>query len=182
MMGGSVSLSDGALRELSREIKDASSAYVKVGVLGGYARRERGQTGVNRWKEPHPPKGGQLTNAEIGVIHEFGSPDSNIPERSFLRMPILSRLDGELRKVPLVDWQRTLLTGGLVAVLRIIGQASLNLIKDAFHTEGWGRWAKLKWATIRRKGSSDVLVDSTQLERSVTFAVVAKGAPRKAIR
>jgi len=97
-------------------------------------------------------------------------------------MPILSRLDAELRKVSLADWQRTLLTGGLVAVLRIIGQASLNIIKDAFHTGGWGRWAKLKWATIRRKGSSDVLIDTTQLERSITFAVVAKGAPTKALR
>ena len=198
MMTASVNLSDGPLKELSRQLDEAKGSYVKVGVLGAGARRERGQTGLRRWKGTYkrwskeagrfletkptwsPSAGKFLTNAEVGVIHEFGAPNAKIPERSFLRMPILSRLDDEIRTVPAGDWKDLLVSSGLPGVLRAIGQSAVNVIQMAFHTGGFGRWAKLKPATMRRKGSSDILVDSTQLRRSITFAVVSPTTPGRA--
>lgn len=199
MIAANVKLNDGALQDFSKFLADADGAYVKVGVLGSYAARKQGQTGPKRWKSVYSrwskaagkyvssgpswsaSAGAYLTNAEVGVIHEFGAPKAKIPERSFLRMPILSRLGDELKSITLADWQAVFWSGtgdgrggGLIAVLRVIGQASVNVIQAAFHSGGFGRWAKLQPATIKRKGSSDVLVDTTQLRRSITFAVVSK--------
>lgn len=189
-MTADVAINNAPLKALVSGLAEAKTAYVKVGVLGSSTRRGKGETASKRWLstakwsrglDVRNAKGktvhvdaGYLTNAEIGAIHEFGSPGDRIPERSFLRMPLLSRLDDELRKVSKAEWANTLLIGGLVAVLRVVGQAGVNVIKDAFHTGGFGRWAKLKAATIRRKGNSDILIDSTQLSRSISFAVVAK--------
>jgi phage gpG-like protein len=193
----SVKLDHGPLLALQRQIKDADGAYLKVGVLGSYVRRERGETGNKRWKskfkrwnkaagayvESGPSwsasAGKYLTNAEIGAIHEFGAPKAGIPERSFLRMPVISRLGDGLKGQSLSDWEGVLLSGGLVGVLRVVGQAAVNVVQAAFHSGGFGRWAKLKPATIRRKKNSDPLVDTTQLRRSITFAVVTKGGANK---
>ena len=197
MIAAAVNLSDGPLRTLAAQAKEAEGAYIKVGILGGYSARGRGQTGVRRWRGKmwshaagnfiggmtwSSSEGRYLTNVDIGVIHEFGAPKAGIPERSFLRMPILSRLGDEIKTVPLADWQAVLLGGGPIAVLRAIGQAAVNVIQAAFHSGGFGRWAPLKARTIRRKGSSDILVDTTQLRRSISFSVVAPGAPRKALK
>lgn len=46
--------------------------YVAVGIQGQEA-----------FKEEHD--GSPLSNVEIGTIHEYGAPDANIPERSFIR-------------------------------------------------------------------------------------------------
>lgn len=193
MIAAQVKLDQGPLLALQKEIRDADGAYVKVGILGSSARRGQGQTGPNRWKgtmtrwnkakgayvasKPtwSAAAGRYLTNVDIGVIHEFGSPTAGIPERSFLRMPVISRLGDEIKTATLADWTAVLVHGGLVGVLRAIGQAAVNVIGAAFHSGGFGRWAPLKAATIRRKGSSDILVDTTQLRRSITFAVVQKG-------
>lgn len=51
----------------------AGRRYVKVGVLGTKADEKEGD------------EGGPLTVAEIAAVHEFGTEDGRIPERSFLR-------------------------------------------------------------------------------------------------
>lgn len=85
-------------QSLLRDIQ-ASDAHVKVGVLEGVGtgsvRRDTGgkrsaQTGIGaigvggRIGTGSVAKKG-LTNAELAAIHEFGSADGRIPERSFLR-------------------------------------------------------------------------------------------------
>lgn len=205
MMSASVNLSKGPLENFSRGLAEAQSAYVKVGVLGAYASRSKGQTQSKRWRSIAKwSKGlklrdasgktvsigaGHLTNAQIGAIHEFGSPGDKIPERSFLRMPILSKLGDELKTIPGSDWKNVFAdgaeesqSGGLIAVLRVVGQAAVNVVQDAFNTGGFGRWAKLSKATIARKGSSEILIETTQLRRSITFAVVAPGSTGKPIK
>jgi phage gpG-like protein len=203
----SYNLSKGPLEELSRQLEEAQGSYVKVGVIGASAGKH-GKANNRRWKtrglirnvagnfrsgskfsrglrvqnaagKISTIDAGFLSNAEIGAIHEFGSPGKRIPERSFLRMPIMTRLDRELRTISKADWKMTLITGGLGAVLRAIGQAGINVIGDAFHTGGFGSWKALKPATIRNKGSSDILVDTTQLRRSISYQVVGGGTSAK---
>lgn len=40
----------------------------------------------------------ELTNAEVGRIHEFGAPAANIPERSFLRSTVMEK-QGEINSM-----------------------------------------------------------------------------------
>lgn len=192
MMTASVSLNNGPLKGLEKQIKDTRNSYLKVGVLGSSVARGRGQVANLRWKGTYKrwsKKGGRYvtsgpkwnsasgsyeTNASIGLRHEFGSPDANLPERSFLRMPVITRLDKEISTVPRADWEYQLQTKGLPGLLEVIGQMAFNVIRDAFHTGGFGRWAPLQPATIRRKQSSDILINTTQLERSIAFTVVTK--------
>lgn len=182
-----------SLQEIAKQIGEANGAFVKVGVLSANSARtmasvhQKTKKVVNskfsRGLSVQDGKGkitrvaaGHMTNAEIGAIHEFGSPGGRIPERSFLRMPILSRLDDELRKNTLAAWRSTFEQRGLLGILRAVGQAATNVVLDAFATNGFGRWAKLKPATIRRKRSTDILRDTVQLMRSISFAVVKGGA------
>jgi len=175
----SINLDTTPMHRLSVSAEQAASAYIKVGVLGDYADRTPGQTGTKRTNAA----GGKeaINNPSLGAIHEFGSLTRGIPPRSFLRMPLISRLSDEINKESQETWEQYFVNFGFIDLLRAIGEASLAVIKDAFKTGGFGRWAKLRPYTIRRKGNDRILIDSGQLERSVTYAVVAPGAPKKPI-
>ena len=44
--------------------------------------------------------------------------------------------------------------------LEVLGIAGVQTVEEAFRTGGFGRWRSLKPATIRRKGSAAILIDS----------------------
>lgn len=128
---------------------------VKVGILGRKAGRK---------------DSGDLTNAELGAIHEFGSFSKKIPSRSFLRMPIHQNAEIIAREAgkgsaALVE------KGDMVKVLEQIGLACKVAILRAFDSAGFGQWKPDKPATIRRKKSATPLIDSSQLRRSIDYAV-----------
>lgn len=156
-------ISDARLREFTRGLDDAKNVFVKVGVLRGKAKR-----GAKGSKGP--------SNADIGAVHEFGAPEKNIPERSWLRLPVMSRLGDELRKVKTADLKRIFAGLGLKGIMRVVGQAAYNVIADGFRTGGFGRWAPLRPRTIARKGSAEILVETNQLRDSISFEVVEKGS------
>ena len=54
-------------------------------------------------------------------------------------------------------------------ILGIIGQ---NISKDAFASGGFGKWEKLKPATVKAKGSDEILLDTSKLVQSITNWVV----------
>jgi hypothetical protein len=68
----SVDVNIKGLDNLMKALKQ--KGYVKVGILGD--------------KNTRSGKGRKATNAEIGVVHEFGNKAGTIPPRSFLRLPI----------------------------------------------------------------------------------------------
>ena len=77
------------LNQILRSLRDADSARVKVGILGEKTNRRD-----NVAKPGKKFKGGPLsvlTNAEIGLIHEFGDPAHNLPVRSFYKPHAKSR-------------------------------------------------------------------------------------------
>lgn len=105
------------------------------------------------------------------VVHEFGSANGVIPERSFLRMPFKvknvdmgARVLKEFQKV--IDGAQT-----TTAALGRIGVGAVDIVKQAFRTGGFGNWKKLKQETIDRKGFSDILEDSRVMRNSVTSVV-----------
>lgn len=181
-----VTLQMSDLQSLIRTVEEGKTMYLKVGVLGDYAGRTPDETGVRR-------KDSGLTNPEVGLWHEFGSVKRKLPERSFLRMPLMTKLPAELSNV---DWAALLIYGGgMFGVLDTIGNKCLQIITQAFATGGFGQWrawsyryAKLRERmarAVRRGGRRFVgpvqpgliLVLSGQLQRSVTYAVVRRGQP-----
>ncbi len=110
--------------------------------------------------------GDEVSNVELGVIHEFGAPGAGIPERSFLR----STADRK-RQEWLALMTRALgkAVDGKLSVEAAIDLIGLKAVADvkASITRGTGIEPPLKAATIRRKGSSRPLVDTSQLLNSI---------------
>ena len=166
-----VQLSTAPLEDLMRHVDDAQGAYLKVGILGDYAGRTPDETGTKR-------ENTELTNPQLGFWHEFGVSKTGLPERSFLRMPILLKLPDALAKMGSPEqWRKVIVDQGIVELLDLVGNKCIELIAWAFHTGGFGTWAKLRPRTILRKKNSDILIDTGQMQRSITYAVVRRGAP-----
>jgi hypothetical protein len=146
-----LSVLDGLVKSLGKD------TYVKVGVLGDKTTRD---------------DGGNLTNAAIGVIQEFGSVTNNIPARSFLRMPLESHAEQILSFVGSKKVSSLLLAGKPAEALKLVGLYAEAWVHSAFASRGFGSWAPNAPLTVRRKKSSAPLIDTRQLERSISSEVV----------
>ena len=91
-----------------------------------------------------------VTNAEIGMIHEMGSVERNIPRRSFL-WDTFSNHGKELMEVLKKDAATLMKTGKIEEYLKRVGLASVNLVIEAFNTGGWGAWPPNAYSTLLRK-------------------------------
>lgn len=132
---------------------------IKIGILGNTNARE-GNDG--------------LTNAEVGVKQEFGSISENIPARSFLRMPLEKKGQQIQEAFTRPDVQKQMLAGEPEKALELIGAVAVGIIDDAFRTSGFGEWKPNSPVTIAKKKSSKPLIDTRQLEQSITYQVVKK--------
>ena len=145
------------LRDLKKQLN--TNYYVKVGILAD-----------GKAAESH----GEIDNATLGVVHELGSIKRRIRARSWLRMPLESR-KGELIKFLRSDRVKALIGEGKIKeVFKLLGLKAEAIIDSAFRSGGFGQWADLKESTIKEKGSAAILIDTSQLRRSVTSEVVKK--------
>ena len=137
-----------------------TSARVQVGVLGSGGRTD-GQT-----------------NAQVGNYHEqalgaaameMGSISGRVPQRSFIKMPLENYLDDART----TNWFEAIQKRGLSGALKTLGLMGEKTIQRAFSTGGFGTWKKLSARTIRRKGSSAILIDTSQLRRSISSRLAA---------
>jgi len=129
-------------KELKKLIKKFSEKMpsIKVGILGEKA--SRGNESLN--------------NAEIGAFHEFGT--DTIPMRSFLRMPIETKLAEEIAFIKMGK-------GASVNEMAYeIGQAAVDVITGAFATCGYGQWSP-------SKENGDTLIETGQLQESINFEI-----------
>lgn len=111
------------------------------------------------------------TIIDNAVVHEFGSANGVIPERSFLRLPFKVK-ENELGAGILKEFQAVEQEKQTVDVaLGRIGLRAVNIVKEAFRTGGFGKWKKLQPETVERKGFSDILEDTRVTRNSVTWAV-----------
>lgn len=111
-----------------------------------------------------------VTNADLGAIHEFGSPSKNIPARSWLRMPLMVK-STYIIKTASKEMLSLLANGDMLSVLKDLGFACEQAIDWAFFSSGFGTWAKNKPGTIKAKGSSRPLIDHSFFRRSVVSKV-----------
>lgn len=108
----------------------------------------------------------------IGAVHEFGSEDRGIPERSFLRTGVRSQQDDMIRlnRINLVKVIRGMMP--VSVALRQLGAFAQRSVQLMIRN---GKFVPLKQATIDRKGSSKPLIDKGQMVQAVTFTVEQKG-------
>lgn len=146
-----------------KELKEAfkKGYFVKVGILGeDNARDDDGEGG----KSP-------VTNAELGLIHEFGSIAKNIPARSFLRAPLQDGKDKIEAAAKSNSFQRAFEAGDMEKALEYIGFAAEDVVAESFETSGGGAWPANKAATVKAKGSSKPLINTSQLRRAISSEV-----------
>lgn len=137
-----------------------SPPIVRIGVLGSGARSAKGNGG-----------GKTPTNAEVGAVHEFGAPGRNIPQRSFLRVPLTDNLNKELEKSGLLDKHSlaaVIKSGTMVPWMEAVAICAEAVVDDAFGYEGPG-WAAWKPGYTNQGGS--ILTDSGQLREAITSRV-----------
>jgi len=109
-----------------------------------------------------------ITVFQIGMIHEFGVPEKNIPRRSFIRVPIENNIK-EITK--LIENNHRLVSENAMSAkvaLDRIGIKAQNTIKESFRNNDWKANSR---ATVKRKGSSRPLIDTGQLIGSISFIV-----------
>lgn len=144
------------LKEVTRRAEQLNRMQLVVGIPSNENSREE-STGI--------------TNAELGVIHEFGVPEKNIPERSYMRSTASEESQnlGRLAKIQISECLR--------------GETSAH---DAFATVGAYLQGKIvdkitdgdfepnTEATVKRKKSSKPLIDTGQLRGAITYEVREK--------
>lgn len=157
---GKVKLDTKVLEKLQAELDNGKGGRVKVGVLASRAER---------------PDGSELNNADIGAVHELGSEEGGIPRRSFLEMPITTKLPANLKKVNKKKLIGVIINQGLGKGLAMLGVMGEQVIDDAFGTGGFGTWAPNSDATKERKGSDAPLIDKAFLRKSITSKVYLQG-------
>jgi hypothetical protein len=116
-------------------------------------------------------KEGQLTNAYIASIHEFGSPMQGIPERSFLRSSVRNNQKkyNQLNKVNLKR-----VANGQMSIDQALDLFGIMAEGDVKQNIRHGTYTPLKASTIQRKGSSRPLIDTGQLVQAVKHVVEDK--------
>jgi hypothetical protein len=108
--------------------------------------------------------------AELAAVHEFGSRDGRIPQRSFIG-ETLKQEQPQLVKVVSALASQVIRSKATVAeALERLGLWSSNAIKRRI--TGTDIPPPLKTSTINRKGSSKPLIDTGQLLNSISYEVV----------
>jgi hypothetical protein len=141
------------LKALRERMQDANRA-VMVGVPAGKTE----------------PDGTSL--AMIAAVHEFGSPENGIPERSFIRAGILR---GRTKFERLNAANLRLVVLGQKTVEQAIEQLGVVAAGEVKREFTVGTFEPLKPATIARKGSSKPLLDSGNLRQAVTYVIEPAG-------
>lgn len=140
------------LDAILKQVRDFDGRVVKVGFLEGTPAHEGG-----------------ISMAYLASIHEYGTKDGRVPERSFLRGWVAEA------KEEIAKWmertQRVIDTGGSVSsALDRLGVWAVGEVRKKIRR---GPFARLKY----RKGTP--LIDSGQLRGSVSYGVMNKGYHKK---
>lgn len=140
------------LEQLNKNAK--VKMFAKIGILGDKTNRDD-----------------TLTNAQIGMKHEFGSKSENIPRRSFLNDPLVIKKDEINKTIGKLIGEHLVEKNGMVKIFKLIGIKAEAIIQEAFASGGFGTWKPLSKRTEAAKGSSSILIDTAQLRKSISSGV-----------
>lgn len=164
-------------RKLEREIETLlnSNMTLKVGILGDPDSKAT-KAKAKRKKSP-------MSNLEVGIIHEFGAPKINIPQRSFLRSTFDDEKKG-LNKKAIALIKRHIAKGGdpktkIESALSALGVWFVGRVKNKFRNNNWDplknpskrRRGKVKKGFIGPPRAPKPLIDSGQLRASIGYEV-----------
>lgn len=109
-----------------------------------------------------------MSTAAIAAVHEFGSKDGKIPQRSFIRGTI-NRNEKLIMRMLRRGARRAGSGGDIERELGLVGERSrAEMVRTIDNTIGL---APLSSKTIERKGSTTPLIDIGQLKASITWKV-----------
>lgn len=164
------------LDSLLTYLKSLDDYYVKVGIIGSKAKAQHKNT--------------NLTNAELGAIHEFGK--GYQPQRSFLEMPLKMKFNfntnQNLKELKKKSFNLLFVKRKPREFFNALGQVAHDIIIGAFETNGYGAWKPWSKAYERRRISQvkgkrkrqefwlnhNILTLTGQLRRSIAFKVMKK--------
>lgn len=126
---------------LDKLLKSLKSDYcVRVGIIGAKAGQQHKDT--------------NMTNAELGAVHEFGSEKRNIPKRSFLELPLKLKLnfnDSEMKEIKKFAWKSFFVKMDAKPFFAVLGAKAIDIINGAFETNGYGEWQSWSKAYEKRR-------------------------------
>jgi phage gpG-like protein len=130
---------------------------------------------INAMRDPDPsdPKS-DINNAQLGYIHEFGSPAANIPARPFLVPGVESvkdQISAKLKKAG-----ERALSGEPSEIdrqLNAVGLIAANAVQQKLVDGPFAPLAPLTIANRKAKGrtSKQPLIDTGALRQSITYAI-----------
>ena len=144
-----VTLKKGKLALLQKRVVELATMRAQVGVFSEHDAREDGGS-----------------NASIGADHEFGVPENNLPMRSFLRAPLMTKVD-----VSGIDWADKVMRNPKQA-LEVLGNIGVETVDEAFASGGFGEWPDIQERTKKRKGFDSILIETADLRGSVASRAV----------
>ena len=114
--------------------------FLRVGIIGSKAEKTH--------------KDSDLTTAEIGTFHEFGSSDNRRPpRRSFLEDSLKFKLKLDEEKMKSLKnslFDNLFVKKSPKVFLNELGSQCLMIIETAFSTACWGMWKPLAQSTMKR--------------------------------
>lgn len=121
-----------------------------------------------------------MSNADIGLIHEKGSPLRNIPRRSFLEMPLTTKMPALMQKIG-ASLLEGVSTNNVLGAYKKLAAFAEGIVLQAFPTSGFGTWAQLGTGALNKKGRHTItetgpshLIKTAQLSQSIASRVVTK--------
>lgn len=105
---------------------------------------------------------------DLALVHEFGSKDGRIPQRSFMRATCDAKRNEHIK---LADILQSKVIEGSLSIRQALGQLGEVAEKDMVQAINNGLEPQLKPATIRRKKSSKPLIDTGRLKGSIKHEI-----------
>jgi phage gpG-like protein len=110
----------------------------------------------------------RFSMVDLAAVHEYGSRDGRIPQRSFIR----TTCDAQHKKhFKLISALQAKMLDGALNVRQALTRLGEVVSKDMVRTINRGIVPALKPVTIRRKKSSKPLIDTGRLKGSITHEV-----------
>lgn len=151
--------------ELVKTIKYITNQYVVVGIPASNAKRT---------------DGGEMTNVDLGYIHEFGSPKRNIPARPFLGPGV-----NEIRPLAIAMLKQAAALeldhkpGEAKNILTALGLQAVTSVRNVIDSQAF---APLSERTLQARRNrkptpflgTQILKVTTEMLRAITFAIRKK--------
>lgn len=151
-------------------VKALTRSEVLIGIPDANAARTK--------EEDEDQKGEPITNAGLGYAHEFGLPEKNIPARPFL-IPGVADVKDRVAKVLGTAVKKTLSGDADAAetALTRVGLIAETAVKSRIDEGPFVPLAPVTLAQRKRRGRTGEkpLIDTAQMQRSVTHVVRPKG-------